>query len=305
MFLSLVEFKTRDGLKLPGLLYEPEKRARKVVIFLHGNGSSSVFYSVKRANTAADVFNRAGLAYFTFNNRGAHYIKSLTRKRLGRKEEKVNYGTAFEMIKDCIYDIDGAIAYLKTQGYSEFYLVGSSTGANKICVYNFYKPRNTIKGYVLAGGGDDLGIYYQTLGREKFLATLEKARLLANTARRREITPESFELYHPMSWQSLYDTINPDGDYNVFPFLEYFKKLKLSRKKLFRHFAAMRKPTLVVYGSKDEYCYCGVLNSVDALKQHASPQGKFIFKIFDGADHSLRGYEKGFARAVVKWIKDI
>mgnify|MGYP001563190287 CR=1 FL=1 len=92
MYLTLVELKTRDGLRLPGLLYEPEHKAtKKVVIFLHGNGSSSAFYHVKYNNTAADVFNRAGISYFAFNNRGAHYIQKLTRKTRGKEKEKVDY----------------------------------------------------------------------------------------------------------------------------------------------------------------------------------------------------------------------
>jgi len=303
MYLTLTSFKTRDGLTLPGLLYEPERKTRKVVIFLHGNGSSSVFYSTRRSNTLADVLNRSGISCFAFNNRGAHYIKGLTRKRSNRKE-RIDYGTAFELIKDCIHDIDGAIALLRRQGYQEFYLIGYSTGANKICVYNFYKPRNLVKGYVLLGGGDDLGIYYQALGKRKFMYFLNKSKLLSKTSKRRELIPESFEFYHPMSWQSLYDTINPDGDYNTFPFLEHFKKLKLSRKKLFRHFEAIRKPTLVVYGGEDEFCG-NVSRAVNLLKQHASASSNFTFKIFDGADHSLHGYEKEFARTVVKWIRKI
>lgn len=43
---KFVDFETSDGLTLPGLLYEAEG-SKKVVIYLHGNGSSSVFYGEK------------------------------------------------------------------------------------------------------------------------------------------------------------------------------------------------------------------------------------------------------------------
>ena len=56
----------------------------------------------------------------------------------GKKEERKRFGMAYEKIKECIEDIDGAISFLKKHGYRKFYLAGASTGANKICVYNFY-----------------------------------------------------------------------------------------------------------------------------------------------------------------------
>ena len=78
--LQLVGFETPDHLQLPGLLYEPEKKTDKVAVYLHGNGSSSVFYSNHKMNLFGQELNRIGVSFFPFNNRGAHWIKKLDRK---------------------------------------------------------------------------------------------------------------------------------------------------------------------------------------------------------------------------------
>jgi predicted alpha/beta hydrolase len=40
---TLVQIATEDGLTLPGIFYEAQN-SKKAAIYLHGNGSSSVFY---------------------------------------------------------------------------------------------------------------------------------------------------------------------------------------------------------------------------------------------------------------------
>lgn len=299
--LQLVQFQSTDHLWLPGLLYEPVRRTRKAAIFLHGNGSASVFYSSIRMNAYARALNSAGIAFLPFNNRGAHYIKKL-KKSLKTGSKYLKLGTAYERIKDCIKDIDGAVAYLRSLGYNEFYLIGESTGANKICVYNFHKPRNRIAKYVLLGGGDDTGIYYSQWGPRKFAAILERSRQKGREGRGEELVPSSQMSGSLMSYRSLYDTINPDGDYNTFPFLEALEGIKLSRKKLFRHFASIRKPILAVYGSEDQFCYGRVPDCVEILKRHANPRAKLAAKIIEGAGHSFGHYEEKLARLVASWL---
>src|SRR3989338_8975143 len=157
--LRLVNFETSDKLSLPGLLYEPEKKTDRVLIYLHGNGSSSVFYGADKVNLFGEQFTKVGIAFFPFNNRGAHWIKKLD-KKVGKKEERVLYGMVYELIKECIYDIDSAVFFLKKLGYKTFYLAGISTGANKIVVYHYYKRKNPIRKYILLSGGDDTGLYF-------------------------------------------------------------------------------------------------------------------------------------------------
>lgn len=298
--LKLVEFQAQDGVVLPGLLYEPASTTNRVLLYLHGNGSSSVFYKAQLMNTFAKQLNKLGISFFPFNNRGAHYIKKL-KKVVGTETVEFMQGMVYEKIKDCIFDIEGAISFLENLGYRQFYLAGSSTGANKICVYNFYKPKNRVYGYILLGGGDDSGIYYQQMGREKFLFALKKCQEEINNGHATKLVPK-YLTANLISYQSLYDIINPDGDYNIFPFYEYFHGLKLATKKLFQEYAAIKKPTLVVYGEKDEYCYNKVPEILALLKKKTSVPEKFEFALIPHADHTFTDKQLELNHIICKWL---
>ena len=292
----LVRFEATDRVELPGLLYEPRRPASRAAVFLHGTGGASVFDS-KRTNLLAAVFVEAGFAFFPFNNRGAHLLRRL-RKAGSRKS--VGGGMAHERIRDCVHDVDGAIAELRRRGYREITLIGHSTGANKIAVYDHYRPRNRVKRYVLLGGGDDTGLTRAQLGPRRFASALEKARERIRARRGDELVPPSISRL-PWSWRSFYDMANPDGDYNVFPFLEAMRGVRLSRRPLFRYVRAIRKPALVLYGDGDEYCHGDVSGCVAALASAAGPN--FDLAILAGADHGFSGVEEELGRMIVDWIE--
>lgn len=293
----LIQIKTDDGLTLPGLLYEASG-SKKAAIFLHGNGSSSVFYSDDLREEQVKALNDQGISCLLFNNRGAHYIKKLDAEEKNGKIERKRFGMAYEKIKDCIKDIDGAIKFLEDKGYKEFYLIGESTGANKICVYHYYKPNNKVSKYILLGGGDDTGIYFNELGKKRFYKLLKYAR---DKIRRRKGEDIICELLpnEIFSYIGFYDIANPDGDYNVFPFLEVIKNIKLSTKKLFRHFKSIDKPTLIVYGEKDEYAWGDVPGIVKILKRQ---KPEFRYVIVKDADHSFTKHQKELSKIMTDWL---
>ncbi|MEK7542959.1 MAG: DUF1749 domain-containing protein [Patescibacteria group bacterium] len=296
---EFIEFQTKDGLTLPGLLYKAKKR-RAVAIFLHGNGSSSVFYNEAKNRILASALAEKNISTLYFNNRGAHIIKNL-HVRHGKKDERKRFGMAYEKIKGCVADIDGTVSFLKKRGYREFYLMGASTGANKICVYNFYKPKNDIKKYILLCGGDDTGIYYDILGKSRFWKLLSEAKKKIKAGRGGEIIKEILP-DNIFSYTGFYDIANPDGDYNVFPFYEVLRKERLSKKPLFRYFKSIKKRALVVYGDKDEYAWGNVPKIVEILKRY---QLKLDYRIIKGADHGFKGHEKQLAKMIADWLGKI
>ena len=299
---ELAEFVTDDDLRLPGLLYEPQKKTQKVLIYLHGCGSTSVFYSVRDINIFADALTKAGIAFFPFNNRGAHIVKTLTRRQGLDNEVETLQGTAFEKIKECILDINGSLNFLKKKGFNEFYCIGHSTGANKIVVYDHYVPKNEIKKYILWAGGDDVGLYYREMGSKKFHLALKKSKDMTDKGKGEKLVPRYLnkQVY---SYQAFFDILNPDGDYNIFPFNDGINKLNLSIKPLFSKFSKIRKPTLVLYGDRDEYCYGDVKKCVTLLRSAVSGKKNFTFQIIPGADHGFTGKEEELAKMVVNWIK--
>lgn len=301
MNLELISFETTDRIALPGLLYTPRRRSRKVAIWLHGNGGSSVFYSAKRMNVLGEELTKKGVAFFTFNNRGAETEKTLKRKR-GSESEYVMLGFSHEAIRDCVFDIDGAIRALRERGFNEFYLMGHSTGANKICLYDHRKRKNPVSGYVLLGPGDDVGIYYDGLGEKRFFAALERARAMVAEGKGDKIAPGSIGPLR-ISWAALLDTIDPDGDYNVFPFLEVLTGLELSKeKRLFSEFRNLKRRTLVLFGEQDEFCFGDVPRCLTILETFAPRKVAFDTGMIGGTGHSFRGKEKELGQRVARWL---
>ena len=183
-------------------------------------------------------------------------------------------------------------------------MIGSSTGANKIVVYHYYKPKNKVAKYILLSGGDDTGLYYQIFGKKKFEILLEKCLNQIKNKKGNELISEYLD-GDLISYQSLYDIINPDGDYNIFPFNEYINELKLSRKQLFKEYKTINKPTLVVYGENDEYCYGNVAKCVEILKKECPNPRLFTFKIIRNANHGFSGKEKVLVKTIVSRLSVI
>lgn len=285
----VVRFEATDGVTLAGLLFEPKRRTTRAAIFLHGTGGASVFES-SRTNRLAAEFTANGIAYFPFNNRGAGLMRNLQGKPRG--------GMAYERIRECVFDIDGAVRELWRRGYRDFTLIGHSTGANKVAVYDHYKPRNRLKRYILLAGGDDTGMIYDQLGPRRFARALAAARARRNSD---ELVPRSISPA-VMSWRGWYDMANPDGDYNVFPFLEVLRGVKLSRRAKFRYVRAIRKPTLVLYGDGDQYLYDDVSRCVEILADAIGPKPNFELGILEGADHGFGGKEAELVRVIVNWL---
>lgn len=292
-----MSFEATDGVELPGLLYEPQRRTKRAAVFLHGTGGSSIFDS-KRTNLLAAEMLARGIAFLPFNNRGANLVKRL-RVRKGRKTKGRAGGSAHELIRDCVRDIDGAARFLRLRGYRELFLIGHSTGANKIAVYDHYKQRNPFRKYVLLAGGDDTGLSYSLMGPRRFHAALEKSREMIAEGRGEEIVPSRLSGMM-MSWRSLRDMTNPDGDYNVFPFLELMKGIRLSRRARFRYVRAIRKPALFVYGEHDEYCFDDVPQCARILADAVGPNAEIV--VMSDANHGFNGKERELGELMAEWL---
>jgi predicted alpha/beta-hydrolase family hydrolase len=265
----LIRFDATDGVALAGLLYEPP-RPNGAILWLHGTGGASVFESA-RTNVLAGVFNRHRLTFFPFNNRGAHYVR-----RAGR-----NFGgSAFERIRECVHDIDGAIREIRRRGYKDITLAGHSTGANKIAVYDHYRRRNHAKRYVLVAGADDAGLLYEELGPQKFRAFLKKAPSMRNA-----LMPGRM-----MTWRAFYDMANPNGDYNVFPFHPAIRG-----RRPFRYIHGIKKRALYVYGELDEFGF-----DTELLSKHVGAQSEIV--VIKDADHGFSGKEDELAALIADWV---
>jgi pimeloyl-ACP methyl ester carboxylesterase len=302
---EFVSFASTDKLKLPGLLYRPAKPTDKVAVWLHGMGDNGIFYSPERINALASALNAKDIALFAFNNRGAHGVKSLRILDDTLPEEDRHYqgGTYYEKIADSTKDIDGAVVFLRQGSYSTFYLLGHSTGANKICAYHVSAKNNPFSKYVLAGPGDDTGLFFSQLGEKKFWAALKYAAKYSKTEPLR-IMPKYSGMY-PFSAKAAWDILNPDGGYNTFPYYESTVQ-RLGQKRLFDEYRKIDLPTLVIFGGDDEYTFTAgsTQKALDLFVEHTSnsmlKQNDFVTVPY--ADHSFHGREEAFATSVADWL---
>jgi len=270
---------------LAGVLYEPRRASKRVVVWLHGTGGASIFES-RRTNLLAEVFVGRGAAFFPFNNRGSGIVRNAGNNA---------GGSAFERIRDCVHDIDGAIRELWRRGYRDITLAGHSTGANKIAVYDHYKPRNRVKRYILIAGGDDTGWLYKELGGRRFRAMLAKAKA---KQRGDELAPR-VPGQTMISWRAFYDMANPNGDYNVFPFYELMSGTRLSRRP-FRFIRGIRKPALYIYGDRDEFAFGDVPRCVAILAEHINDRAEIA--VITDANHGFSGREAELGSLIAGWI---
>lgn len=306
MLLSFVSILSSDKLELPGLLFTPVQKTKKAAIWLHGMGDSGVFYKPEEINTLAKAITDKSIAFLAFNNRGAHNRKSITiaDETLPEEDRVFRGGTHFELLAECVWDINGAVSYLKEKGFSELYLIGHSTGANKICAYHAGVKSSPFKKYVLSGPGDDSGLFYSELGKKKFKLALLYADKAIKQGHPHKIMPKYTGMY-PFSAQAAEDIMNPDGNYNTFPYFEAITK-RLGTKPLFKEYQTIDKPLLVVFGDEDEYAYTagGSRAALNLLMKYIDKSiiSKCKFITIPGADHSFHGHQAEFAQTIANWL---
>lgn len=305
MRLELVSLLSTDSIELPGLLYQPDKDTKKVAVLLHGMGDNAVFYKPKAINILAEALTEKGIALLAFNNRGAHLSKKLkiADESLSEEDRSHQGGMYYERIADCVKDIDGAAIFLKEQGFSTFYLIGLSTGANKICAYHIRAKHNPFNKYVLAGPGDDTGLFFTELGEQKFWKALQYAAKFSKTDPLK--TMPKYTGMYPFSAQSAWDILNPDGDYNTFPFYEATHG-RIGKKRLFDEYRQIDVPTLVIWGKEDEYTepFGGAAKTLKLLMEQTSNAmlKKTDFALIPDASHNFRGAETVLAKQVADWL---
>ncbi|MDB5185306.1 MAG: hypothetical protein JWN38_1114 [Candidatus Saccharibacteria bacterium] len=301
-----IELTTTDGLLLPGLLYTPVKDTTRVAIWLHGMGDSGVFYTPRRITALAEALTARGIALLAFNNRGAHNAKRLRYADKTAPQAELGYqgGSFYERIEDCVADIDGAVAYLRGGGYNRFYLVGHSSGANKIAIYDWLTKQTPISKYVLASPGDDIGLWRQELGSRRYEGALVQSSELMAVGKPLRVMPK-YSGMHPYSAQSTHELLDANGPYNNFPYYEATVG-RLGTKPLFQEFAAIKTPLLVIVGDQDQYLATvgGAAQAIQLLKQHTNPAiaQQSSYQVVANADHSFHDAEDAFAGVVAKWL---
>ncbi|HLD04576.1 MAG TPA: DUF1749 domain-containing protein [Candidatus Nanoarchaeia archaeon] len=282
---ELCNFTASDGILLTGFLYNPT-HSKKGIIYLHGLGSSMVGGPIWSLYAIA---KKARIALLTFNNRGMGLVNGF--KKVNGK--RLLAGASCERFVDCIKDVDGAIQYMKKQGFRKVVLLGHGTGCQKTAYYLLKKKNKLVKGLILLAPVDDLNcdkkLYKK---RYAILVKLCKNRVKKGKGNFPLLDPR----FKPSKWYSpnrLLSVISESGvEANLF---NYAKPLKVIRK--------IHLPILAIFGKKEEYAAIPPKDMLRMIKKEFKNKNSNT-KLTPGTNN-FKGGEKELVKVMVDWLKKV
>ena len=287
MVTEIINFNTKDEIKLDGIINKNERQTNKVLIQIHGMTSNCF---KKRDKTIVQEIQDIEIDTIRFNNRGSEIIRYI-------KGDKNTFlgGTAYENLEDCYYDIVGAIEYAINLGYKEIYLQGHSLGCTKILyTYNKLKEENSyilknIKGIILLSLVDIPGV--SKLGTtEEFIKLAEEKE--KNGQIMDMMPPKSF--IHPISVKNFlkYTKYNQDIDFARFDIKE--DEFEVLNK--------IKCPLFMRWGNVNELIKQDAKDLVEFMNEKIHNESKDIGYI-DGADHGYHGKDEILANQIKVFLK--
>ncbi|MGC9599494.1 MAG: alpha/beta fold hydrolase [Minisyncoccia bacterium] len=261
-------------------------RPRSAIVFVHGLSPSSSVFS--HQNFLVPLASEDTAVIF-FNNRGHDKVTRI-RKKSGQGETA---GGAHEVFTECADDLEGVVRLLRRKKVKEIYLVGHSTGSQKIA---YYLSRNNnqrrIAGAALLVPISDYASNKKFAEPRKFRRAHAYAAKLVAQKRPHELLPASV-------WPDLVDaqrflSLNtPNSKEEIFSYAQPRKIPRTLRK--------IKIPLLVVFAGNDEYADRPAREMAEWFgKNIKSKRSKII--IVPRARHGFREKEERVASLVKKFI---
>lgn len=270
---ELVRINSIDNIEQPGILYTPDDNTTKIVIHVHGlNGN---FYENRFLDTLAKTYTDNDYAFLTFNNRGRDFITELF-----KGNDFTIIGGSLERFKDCVFDIEGVIRWVKNKGYQEIVLEGHSYGCNKVLYYYSKKRDNTIKKIVLLAPCDIPAEVKKCLTKEENEKAKNDSTRLVEQGKENELIDFSIMANNKIAAGTYYYDFLPGGEND---FIRYSDGEK-GKSELLNSIDIL---TLIIFGDADE---CVLTEDIEVVKNYLTNNIKNCnIKIISGADHSYTG----------------
>ena len=293
MITELIKFKNRSGLFLDGLyFYSPTN----FCVVVHVHGSFGNFYSNTFIKAMAEIYNRNGVNFLSFNLTQHDGIAEGVREQ--HNVCSLEYvGYSISDYNCCIDDIGGSSDYVKFRNNNIIILQGHSLGCNRILYYIkktgceypviLLSPTNSLelqRRWIfpesideqisrLMGDGAEKDIIYNEHGVNTLGKEIDKAR---------DEAP-----YIPISRKALLSMLkNPSMD---------IVQMLYSEK-------SVKNRAFVYLGGQDEY-------QTDSIETYRNCFSRFFshvkYKVITDGGHSFLGYEEEMAKCISDWIKSI
>lgn len=286
--VSLHKMYSEDGYELDGILFEPIKQSKKIIIHVHGKEGH--FIQNHFVTTMGNIYPAHGYSFLTFNNRGHDYIADLIKKTsTGFIWEQG--GSTFDILENSIKDIRAVVDYCLNLGYSEIILQGHSLGPHKICYYIANTPHTPVSRLILITTAD---VLYQF---DSSVPDWEKYSLVAkrmiDEGKGHVLMPIFLWSNCPISAATFWNYTNPHSNCFVFngthPDREYvnFNKVTL--------------PMLVVNPENDVATGIPQDKHVELIKKNSISK-KLTTHIVKNSTHGFASKEDELVKVITDWL---
>jgi len=281
MLVELVRTKTRDGIRLDGVLALPLETSSSApvdaFVLLHGVGGN--FYGGSMFDALSASLLAMGTAVLRVNTRGHGSISMLS-----SDGGPLRGGAAFEMVSQCRYDIEAWSAFLGARGFQRVGLLGHSLGAIKA----IYAAAHELPGSVaaiVAASPPRLSCAAFQHGQQSatFLESLATAKQFVKEGRPESLFTARFPFPLLISAASYIDKYGEER-YNIEQFVD-----------------RVTVPTLFTYGSIElEQGGIAFAGLPAAIGQRAAKHVQVV--TIPGADHFYTGKYSELAAAISDWL---
>lgn len=273
-----------------GVLFEPDEKTDTIVI--HHHGMEGNFYENTFIPFMAEAYTSAGIAFMTYNNRGHDYICDL-KMDTPDGVKSIKGGTAFEKISDNAMDIEGAVKYCESRGYTKIILQGHSSGANKI-VYAIAEKKINVYATILFSPCDDFGLYASETSSEEIRKYRELAQRMIAEGKEEEFMPRGAYMGTLISARTYLECSEEGSAIDVFPYRD--------EKNPFAYFSKVETPIFVSFGTNGDYLLQEFSYAEELLNSKKAEAAEISFNLIDGAAHNYRNYEQELSDKIVDWI---
>jgi len=286
--ISLHKLYSTDGIELDGILFEPEKPTKKIIIHVHGKEGH--FIQNHFITHMGNNYPKAGYSFLTFNNRGHDYMADLLKKTSSGYVWEQG-GSVYDILEHTLYDIEGIVQYVLDLGYDDITLQGHSLGPHKICYYLVEKNNNPIKRVIFLTTAD---VQYQfdysvpEWGKYSLLA-----KKMIEEGKGKELMPEKLWSNCPISASSFWNYTNPNTNCFVF-------NTKHPERE-FKNFNKIKLPMLIINPENDVATGIKQEKAIEIIKKN-SVSTNIETHIISNAVHNFLGKEEELVNTIVSWL---
>ena len=264
---ELVELQTSDGVRLDGVMREPQStRTKAGIVMVHGYGGN--FYS-SIMSFLPEALSQRGFATLALNMRDH------------------DRGPKKNLFEENLPDITAGVDEMARRGYKYLFLYGHSMGTNRVLFYLAETQDPRMAGLILTGPPGNLFQWnVRMFGLESATQVLLRAQELKDQGKGDtwmliDLGPLGKTLYtanHVVSLRGPQTVSDP-----------------------FTNVARVPKPVLIVHGLADRLADPNV---ADQLKNNARTGSPVTVSKIPGADHGFREHQKELEEIIAQWLDE-